>query len=241
MPCQETRRRNLVVTCKSKEELEIIKERRNEKEEIAGKIDLREPKERQARIIVFGAPETPQQRRLEDEDADEEEQRRYVTELDIYEKQILQPALEKALRNKEINYKIIKILRGRRKGNSHFVLQLPEIQTTRLLKQKFPIGFNMCTARRYISILRCYHCQQFGYALKNCGNKQACAHCGKEHSAKDCNGQRLDCVNCRMEVIRHGRSYRSAGVHTQHAAYDPQCRMYLKRRQEAFKSLNNNR
>lgn len=238
MKCQETRRRNLVVMCNSREDLEIIKERIYGKEELVRKIDLREPKERLARIIIFGAPEAPQLRRLDDEEVDEEERTRSVTEQDIYDKQILQPALEKVLRNKEINYKIIKVLRGRKgEGNSHLVIQLPEIQAARLLQQKFPIGFNMCTAKRYISILRCYHCQQFGYAAKNCCNKQACAKCGKEHNARDCNEKRLDCVNCRIEVNRHGGNYRSAGVHTQHASYDPQCRMYLRRRQEAFESL----
>lgn len=239
LKCQETRRKQLIVTCTNKAELEMIKEKIEEREEIKQKIEIREPKQKQARIIIFGAPEAPTPSRRHDKQTTDASSQDNITELEIYDKQILQPSLERVLRNKDINHIIIKVLRGRSgEGTSHIVIQLPEIQAIRLIKEKFPVGFNMCTAKRYVTVLRCFHCQQYGYAARNCQNDEACAKCGRGHNARDCESRRLDCVNCRIEVEKHGGNYRQAGVQTQHAAYDPMCRCYIKKKNEALASLD---
>lgn len=234
--CLETRQKQLIITCKNRNAIEMVKEKIEQKEDLVGKIDILEPRQRQARIIIFGAPEAPELKKptsAENENPDDD------TESELYDQQILRPALQKAARTIDIEYKLIKVIKGRiGEGSSHLVIQLPEVQAIRLLSTKFTIGFNRCTAKRYITILRCYNCQQYGHTARSCQNDEACARCGKKHNIRDCESTRADCVNCRLVLNEYGGNYRLAGVQTQHPAYDPQCSCYQKRKSDALKSLN---
>lgn len=147
--CLETRQKQLIITCKNRNEIEMVREKIEQKDDLAGRIDILEPKQRQARIIIFGAPEAPEVRKStgsENETLDEE------SESEQYDQQILRPALQKAVRTMDVEYRLIKVIKGRvGEGSSHLVIQLPEVQAIRLLSAKFMIGFNRCTAKRYLT------------------------------------------------------------------------------------------
>lgn len=234
--CQTTKQNKMIITCKNRLDLEVIKEKIKATENMAEKVEMVEPNPRTTRVIIFGAPEAPQIQRRENNESLQEE---VEEQLELYEKQILQPALKNVLKKEDIPYKLIRTLKGRQcDGTSHLVIQLLERDATVLMANKMCIGFNRCTVKRHIFIQRCFNCQQLGHMARTCQNPVACAHCGKGHNVKNCAAKYYDCVNCRQVVNDFGGNYRAAGVHTQHPAYDPKCSTYLKKKQEAVSSLS---
>lgn len=235
MDCQTTKQNRIIITCKNKMDLEQVRRKINTTEDMPEKINIKEPNPKMARIIIFGVPEAPL---LPKSNASDVAQSNEEENFELYDKQLLQPALLKALK-RQIQYKVVRILRGRPgTETSHLVLQLNERDALILMAAKVCIGFNRCTVRRYVSIQRCFHCQLIGHTAKDCKNPEACAKCGQQHNAQDCRSSRYNCVNCRQLVDYYNGDYRRAGVHTQHPSYDPQCSVYQRRKQDALKSMS---
>lgn len=74
-------------------------------------------------------------------------------QFELYAKQIIEPALQRSLRRESVQFKIIRVLRGRKgEVTPRLVLQLTERDALLLLSQKPTFGFNCCTVKRYVFI-----------------------------------------------------------------------------------------
>lgn len=236
--CQTTKQNKIIITCKNKFDLEQVKDKIRTTEDMAEKLDIKEPNPKTARVIVFGAPEAPVVTRKNVEREADSSQDNLEEQQELYEKQVLYPALERALR-KKVQYKLIRVLKGRQgEETSHLVLQLLERDALQLMAGKLCIGFNRCTVRRYVFIQRCFNCQEIGHTARGCQNAEACAKCGKGHNIKDCTSKNEECVNCKKVLDYYKGDHRRAGLYEKHPSYDPSCSVYLRKKQEALASLS---
>lgn len=138
-----------------------------------------------SRLIIFGAPEAPPMQKHQDE-AEGNIQNTDAEQFELYQKQIVDPSLQRSLKRESVSFKIIRVLKGcQGQAASHLVIQLAERDAIILLSQKICIGFNKCTVKHYISIQRSFKCQLICYTTINSPNEEACACCGGIHNARD--------------------------------------------------------
>lgn len=65
------------------------------------------------------------------------------------------------------------------------------------LPEKVQIGYLSFTVKQYIpKPLRCYKCNRFGHVASKCRGNERCAKCGGSHTAANCSNTFVKCVNC---------------------------------------------
>lgn len=86
------------------------------------------------------------------------------------------------------------------------------------------VDFRACRCYEYISVIKCYQCNQYNHTAKNCSNVKKCGKCSSsEHETKDCHNTRYSCVNCKLSNERFKLNFP-----TEHSTFDIRCPTYLR-------------
>lgn len=197
-----TKNGGLILTCGNEKEILTVQT------EIQGKLgdeyEVDRPKTHEHRIKVVGINECEHG----------------IGDGDIIHKVIRQNDLE--INNKDLK---LKILRKTNIVNKRFNLIFETDSSTYNLfmnKQKMNIGWNRCWVFNDYGIIRCYNCNKYGHLQKDCKDKKTCPRCGEEHEMKDCSGDSLKCINCKVSNEKYGMN-----LNTEHTAWDvTKCETY---------------
>ena len=113
---------------------------------------------------------------------------------------------------KEIKNEITPLFAIRRKSTevSSWVLEVtPEARITLLSKERLHIAYKTCKVEDYLRISRCYNCQKFGHASKDCKNTRVCSICAQDGHGHD---------NCKIKedkaICRNCRNYSNPANHS---------------------------
>lgn len=85
------------------------------------------------------------------------------------------------------------------------------------------IDWSSCRVKDFLSVTRCYNCQEYGHSSKFCRGKRTCAHCEGDHDMRDCTDKdkNFPCPAC----ATFNRSER-------HYVDDPMCPVLYRRAAE---------
>lgn len=111
--------------------------------------------------------------------------------------------------------------------NNHFsaVLEVDGRHFARVLEVgRLFIDLQSCRVFEDIQVMRCFHCNRYNHKAKDCPNKQSCQKCGEEHETSKCKSDFEKCVNCEYAVKTYNVRY-----DVNHATYDRNCNVYLKK------------
>lgn len=92
------------------------------------------------------------------------------------------------------------------------------------------IGLDGCSIYDAVEVTRCYNCNNYGHASKNCKNKTSCPKCAGEHKLVDCRSDSFKCCNCSkyLESLATDE-FEVSDVTYDHAAWDyKQCTLFRK-------------
>ena len=126
----------------------------------------------------------------------------------------------------ECKYLSARIIGRRNSSYNSWCCTLPQTLAETLISRK-TILFNLSTLfiQPYISLNRCFNCQEYGHLYNHCNNDTCCPNCSLPHLQTDCNNQDLWCINCSYS----GLSKDLCG----HQASSSSCPTYLRLLQEA--------
>ena len=92
-----------------------------------------------------------------------------------------------------------------------------------MAKIRIKIEYDSCPVYEYVKVMRCFKCLGFNHKAKDCVNKIACSKCGDSHITRDCNSDRIRCVNC-YDLVKKNL----AEVDVNHVAFSVKCPAYQK-------------
>ena len=229
--CFATRGGKLVIHCKDATAKEKIQEVMAQNKELANIATITESKPRLMKLMIFGAPQAPSTTTRFKQGEDLPDQ------LKEYLDTFLTPNLQKDLKKDlpQLRYKLNMVIQAP-KQRSHLVVEMSEADAAVLLnKGKILLGFNSCTIKRYVNVIRCFKCQRYGHTSAFCQNAPCCVNCGGDHppvgQGETCPAP-PNCINCsekkQLEIIQ----YREKKINkytiftTKHKASDRQCEVY---------------
>lgn len=97
--------------------------------------------------------------------------------------------------NEEI--KILNAVKTKSANLNHWRFQSSPSQAKKLLqKRRLTVLMNTYTLIKYVKIMRCSNCQNFGHTPRFCNKVSYCANCANEHLTNQCNNESEACVNC---------------------------------------------
>lgn len=114
-----------------------------------------------------------------------------------------------------------------RKNNKLFqaVLQV-DIDTYHLILRvgKLNVGLDFdCPVYCAIEVRRCFKCWGFHHLSTRCSKRIVCPKCSDFHAKDDCQAQYFKCIHC-----TNLKNTFNVDIKTDHAAWDPECHVYLK-------------
>ncbi|KAJ3666267.1 hypothetical protein Zmor_001720 [Zophobas morio] len=115
-------------------------------------------------------------------------------------------------------YKLIKFLPVKNKSDRFQVIVEVDIASYKkaISIGHCLIGLDRCSIFCGIDIFRCFTCNGFNHSSSSCKSNVICPRCAGNHSVKECQAEKLRCINC--------TNMKSSGNHDQinddHAAWD---------------------
>ncbi len=184
---------------------------------------------RDPKLVIYGIPDT-----IEEKDI--------ICELvnnNIEIKQYLNAKKTSDL-NEEIQIKF-KFRQRIQRNNNNWVFSLsPDLFKTINSMKSILIGWKSCHFKEYLSIIRCFKCNEFGHKgygeASSCTNEICCGHCGKNHASIECKTSESQafCVNC----DKYNKKTNTNRYETNHSSFSNDCQS-LKRIQNLIKSKTN--
>lgn len=115
--------------------------------------------------------------------------------------------------------------RARNPHECHPVLELsPEVWKKFTQIGKIYVGFGRCSVEDQSPLVQCMRCLGYGHTKALCKEKDACNHCGGEHTGRDCPSKARNeppkCVNCTRA--------KRTGSDLAHTAYSAECQERLR-------------
>ena len=81
-------------------------------------------------------------------------------------------------------------------GNNNWLINVDEKSMKFIDNKRLCINFERYRLVKYIPIIRCYGCQQFGHTKSKCTNPIVCPKCAEEHTENECKSNVTKCNNC---------------------------------------------
>lgn len=217
--CKTTTAGNMVIQCETETQIEKLKEKIIQKEDIPQTIKITNKRPAVQKIIIFSIPVS-----------------------------VAEEELEKTIKDKVPTIKHYSPIKKQEKTYTyHQTIELDSYSASMLLKiSKLLIRFNSCPVQKYISTRRCHRCQRLGHTSTNCikvaKEKNAiysitCEYCGERHASIDCpikdDPSKYKCINC-----NHSNSYGSTTYNINHATSSRECNSFLDVLQEERKAYH---
>lgn len=130
--------------------------------------------------------------------------------------------LEGLLKKPSREVRIIRKIETRQGKNNWLIDVDMESKSMLLEKKRICIDFERYRVVEFISIMRCFKCQKFGYLVNNCSGEIHCSKCAEAHNIKDCKSDTENCSNCYFE---------NADGDCAHRADSSMCPMFIKYRE----------
>lgn len=102
-----------------------------------------------------------------------------------------------------------RLMRNNNEGKEKwlYILQAPEQTFSKLHNKSILVDFNHHFVREYLSVTRCYNCQQYKHKATACKCTTVCGKCAQQHSTRDCTlSSNYKCYNC-VEANNRGAKY----------------------------------
>lgn len=79
-----------------------------------------------------------------------------------------------------------------------FIIQAKSHTYDKMINRYLNVNFNAHYVKEYITVRRCYNCQQYGHKGSNCLSPAICSRCAGTHKTSDCQKKNnsYNCVNC---------------------------------------------
>lgn len=86
------------------------------------------------------------------------------------------------------------------------------------------VDYRACRCYEYVSIIKCYNCNQYNHTSKECPNSKTCGKCASiHHESKDCSSRTYSCINCKLSNDKF-----KLHLNTDHSAYNIECPTYIR-------------
>ena len=197
---KEVKEGGVVIKCKSKEEVEKIKNaaERNLKKNY----EINTPQQKNPKIKIVDIENNMDKQKLENCMI---KQNAFIKHDDLY-----------------INVKVIKKM----KTKFMAIVECDPITFQKIIDRgKLGIDWSMCRVFEYISVFRCFKCGDFDHRAKECDSESACLKCSKtDHLMEACVSETIECLNC----IRANKKFRLS-LKTDHSLFDNSCPSYLRK------------
>lgn len=189
-----TKRGELIVKCRTQEELEVLKN--VTEKSLAGDYTVDIPKLKSPKIKVVGYKGGGDKTEIEDNIRNQNE---WIRPGDDF----------------EITY--IKEIRSKN-CSTIFITCSPGMYTMALRAGRLCIGWERCQVYEDLGLLRCFKCQGYYHKSSVCNGSIACGKCAGDHDTSSCKSLSRKCVNCSAANGNYGTNYS-----TDHAASDAKC------------------
>lgn len=121
---------------------------------------------------------------------------------------------------------VLKIEQVRKRETYTTLLISTDIVTFKKVMQRrrLLIGWNSCKCWEHLEIIRCFRCQMIGHISANCSEVEVCPKCAGSHAIKNCNQEKICCVNCSQANVNLNLQ-----LNTEHYAWSINCTVMQKR------------
>ena len=84
-----------------------------------------------------------------------------------------------------------------RSNSSSVIIETDALTFEKLINlRRVNIGWERCSVREFIDVLRCFHCAEYGHIASSCTKPVCCPKCAGGHERKDCTSSYAKCINC---------------------------------------------
>lgn len=223
--CRQTKAGNLVISSNNEQNILNFQQQLQNNKNLTSKINIHKIKPKRQKVVIFGAPHID----IVDEDANSNQKLKE----EMYSETILLPAIQKALKTEQPDYKLHKILySNRNKDTINLVIDLTQKDSNLLKAKQLYIGFNRCSVQNFIDTPRCFRYQGHGHIAKDCKKDDTCAKCTGAHPTKYCVSTKKRCASCL--AVNRDKSRKEKQFDINHYAYESECMSYRQYQRQCF-------
>lgn len=119
--------------------------------------------------------------------------------------------------------RVLTMRESRRRNCFEALVELPPpAYNDLLMRGKAKISWDICHVFDGVDVRRCHLCYSYSHLASRCPeNVRLCLRCGGKHEARNCESNRISCVNCSRIAERDGRK-----IPTCHLVTSKECPMY---------------
>lgn len=225
-----TKNKQLILKMKNKGDTELAKSALEADSGLKEIVNINIPKRRRKRLMILSVDPDVQ------EDVVKQGVEKVLTNMDVsgglsseLKRKLMdttldgesRKTLEDLYRGSVMDFDIVRQVKTRM-GKVNWMLDVDDEGRKCLLKSKrICIDFNRYRIVDFVSIARCFRCQEFGHYAGQCKNDIRCVKCSEPHHHRDCKAAELKCINC---------YFADALGDCSHAADNPDCPAYQKYR-----------
>lgn len=229
-----TKNKQVILKMGNRRDTEKMREKVIQAESIKDKIKISVPQRKRERVLILSVDSAVDEemvkgsvQKLLDDSVSNENMTREISrklrdpDLDGAAKEALETLYDEI----RPDFTIVKRIKTRTE-RSNWLLDVDANSKQWLLdRKKICIDFERYRVVEFVSITRCFRCQEFGHYASGCKGTQHCVKCAGEHDIKDCKETQVKCYNCYFE---------SASGACDHRADSPDCQVYQQVRLKAI-------
>lgn len=192
----------VLIKCKTKTELDKIKNSVDKK--LKAKYDIKSPEKKNPRIKIVDIEENLQNEELEE----------IITKQNMF------------MQHEGSLFKVVVV----KKMKSRYMC-IAECDPTTFKNimsnkdQRLFVNFSYCRVFEHFSLFRCYKCGVYDHKAEECQNVSTCLICMKtDHVTKDCTRETTCCVNCTKSNNELKTTF-----NTSHSLFDHCCPIYIRK------------
>lgn len=199
-----TKAKQVILKMSNRKEADRVKEILLRNVDIKEKVKINTPRRRRNRILILSVDPSIDEdevrkevRRILDESVPDKltkglAQKLATTKLDPATKTVL----EELYGETSLDFQIIKKITTKQNRVNWLIDVNTEGRDLLLSKKRICLDFERYRVVEFVSIIRCFKCQQFGHHAGICKSIQHCVRCAGNHSIDQCTSDSECCANC---------------------------------------------
>lgn len=197
---KDTKEGGVLLKCKSKDEIEKIKQEAEKK--LKKNYEITIPKQKNPHIKIV--------------DLEDEMDTKSLEECILKQNSCLNQ------HHPELQVKVTKKMKSKYMA----IIECDPVSADAILKQgKISIGWSICRVFEYVPVFRCFKCGDYDHKATDCKKEERCLKCSsKEHKSADCGSDNFKCSNC-MEANEKLK----LNLKIDHTVFDVNCPVYLRK------------